>query len=55
VLLQEGKLTYALFHSQCNVFVGNALVLVLDEKLTCAIFPSLCNVVVLVLQKKFPS
>jgi len=42
LLVLEGKIAGANFPSQCNVIVGNALMLVLEGKLN---FPSRCNVV----------
>jgi len=38
VLMLEEKLVGARFYLQCNVFLGNALVLVLEGKLVCDSF-----------------
>ena len=40
----EGKLSFIIFPSECNVGFGNALTLVPHQKLTFASFYSSCNV-----------
>jgi len=45
MLVLEGNLSDARFPTLCNVFVGNSIVLLLQEELACARFLSWLNVV----------